>query len=484
MNRGDRVRALVGLGLAAAAGLILIALYPKSAEPDGGFHFLKARWAFAHPAYFVDVWARPLFQLAFALPSQLGFMPARIFGLLISLAAAWNTFKLAEKMGLARPWMAIPLLFLQPVWLVYAADTMTEPLFALVLVVALRLHHSGRLIPALLVASLLPLARPEGIVLVGLWAIWVLAGAADARPIRKRFLVLAALGAGSAAWWLAALALTGDPLFIFHYWPSIWNPAGVTYGRGPLYAFIQVMPEVVGPILLIPFVTGLVLLVRRRMHGTTVYCFLVVFVLHSVLWATGRFGSTGFPRYLMCVAPASALIALAGWNWIAVALVARRPATIKAIGAAGVAVSFIQAVYYVDAQPRTRDGRFMSEIVERFRARPMSFSLLAWSQPHAGILFDRDPEENPLWTGDRERNLSLLRALPEGTLVLWDRDIGRSWHHLSEEDFFAEGFSTMEGSAFLVSGRLRWIPGVYGSINYEQGLDLLLKRGVNGPARK
>jgi hypothetical protein len=483
MNRGERWRALVGLGFAAAVGLIVVDLYPKSAEPDGGFHFLKARWAFAHPAYFVDVWARPLFQLAFALPAQAGFIPARIFGLVISLAAAWNTYKLAATLGLARPWMAVPLLFLQPVWLVYAADTMTEPLFALVLAVALRLHHSRRLIPGLLVASLLPLARPEGIVLLGLWAVWIL-GAADPRPIRKRFLALTALGAGAGAWWLAALALTGDPLFIFHYWPSIWNPAGVTYGRGTLYAFIQVMPQVVGPIFLIPFVTGLMILLRRRMHGPIVSCFLALFALHSILWATGLFGSTGFPRYLMCVAPATAFIALAGWNWIAEALAARRPATIRAIGAAAVAVSLVQAVYYVDAQPRMRGGRFMSDQVDKFRARPRSFSRLAWSDPYACILFDRDPEENPLWTGDRNRNLALLRELPKGTLVLWDRDIGGSWHHVIADDFFAEGYSTMEFCAYDVTGRLRWIPGVFRSDTYYQRLDLLLNRDPSEPARR
>jgi len=483
MDRGDRVRAFVGLGLASAAGLILLALYPKSAEPDGGFHFLKARWAFAHPAYFVDVWARPLFQLAFALPSQVGFMPARIFGLAISLAAAWHTFRLAGELGLPRPWMAIPLLFLQPVWLVYASDTMTEPLFALVLAVALRLHLSGRVLPGMLVASLLPLARLEGVVLVGLWAVWIL-GKADPRPLQKRLLELAVLGSGAGAWWLAALAITRDPLYLIHHWPSIWNPAGVTYGRGPVYAFLRVMPEVVGPIFLIPFVAGLVILLKRRMHGTIVSCFLVVFVLHSALWATGRFGSTGFPRYLMCVAPASALIALAGWNWLAEALAARCPATIRAIGVAAVTVSLVQALYYVDAQPRTRDHSFMVELAGMFNAAPEPFTKLAWSQPHACILFDRDPEENPLWTGDREKNLALLRALPKGTLICWDRDIGGSWHHLTEEDFYAEGFSTLECVGRRTPGRLPWIPGVFWSDIYEQRLDLFRTRDPSEPARR
>src|SRR5262245_16906382 len=268
MNPGEKRAAAAWLGLAAATGFALILLHPKSAEPDSGFHFLKARWAFGDPVLFVDVWARPLFQVAFAIPAQGGLLVARLFALAGSLATAWATFRLADRLGMARPSLAILFLFAQPVWLVYCHDTMTEPLFALAFAIALLLHHSDRRTAALLVASLLPTARPEGFAIAALWGIWTLVDAGV--PFAKRLVRLPLLATGAVAWWLAALILTRDPLFIAHNWPAIWDPGSVVFGRGHPLWFVMCLPVIVGPIMLVPLIAGLV---SRRAHFTIVSSF-------------------------------------------------------------------------------------------------------------------------------------------------------------------------------------------------------------------
>ena len=129
--------------------------------------------------------------------------------------------------------MAIPLLFLQPSFFLLSSTVLTETLFALVFVIALRLHLSGRIRVGMIVASLLILVRPEGFFIGVLWGVWVLriadcglriaesprlsesanglnvvaiVGANSALAIRNPQLLL--LATGMILWWLAAYLIS------------------------------------------------------------------------------------------------------------------------------------------------------------------------------------------------------------------------------------------------------------------------------------
>ena len=125
------------LALFFLIGLSLVFLYPDGDQQDAGYHFLFARWAWSEPAYFISVWSRPLFTLLYSLPAQVGYPATKIFTLLISLATAWQTFCIARDLGIARAELAVPLLLLQPAFFLLFPSTLTEPLFALLFVVAL-----------------------------------------------------------------------------------------------------------------------------------------------------------------------------------------------------------------------------------------------------------------------------------------------------------------------------------------------------------
>ena len=208
---------------------------------------------------------------------------------------------------------------------------MTEPIFALVYVIALRLHHRNWIKTGMIVASLMILARPEGLFLGALWGVWVLRTQdcglriADCGlyllnnqpPSEKRswidswwpwirnpqsairnpqsmnlpsairnpqfFLLLT----GVFIWWLAALILTGDPLFIKHNWPSNWPMTGTIYGAAGLYAYPIRLPEIIGMFLLPVFVYGLIYLLKQRRFYTLTSSFLLFFALHTILRAFG-----------------------------------------------------------------------------------------------------------------------------------------------------------------------------------------------------
>jgi len=448
------------LAACAVAGIALALLYPDSYQQDGGYHFLFARVGWEHPEIFIGVWSRPLFSLIYSLPAAFGYPAAKLFTVLICLVTAYQTSRLAEETGLDRPALVMPLLFLQPTYALIAADTMTEPLFALLFIAALRLHTMGRVAAGAIVASLMVLARPEGFFLGALWAVWILArGGRRAFWTNLRRVPL--LAVGSALWWLAALLLTGDPLYIKHNWPPDWQLTAATYGIGNLWTYAGKLPEIAGPLLAVAFVAGLATLLIQRRLATVTSAFLTIFLLHSVMRAFGLFGSAGYARYFVCVSPAIALISLAGWNTIA-AWCVRVPRALRLTAmAATLAVSLIVTAFYVDAQKYMRDARAVAEMYSWFRANDRPVNKVIWSQAYMCILFDGcDVWEKPAFSGDKAANLDLVRKAPAGTLIFWDGETGPSWFKLTADDFAGAGYEQLRSQTYSLSGLIsfkqRW----------------------------
>src|SRR4029453_6590591 len=131
--RDDRSlrRALAWLAFFAATGVALVLLPPGADQQDSGYHFLFARWAHRHPRYFIGVWARPLFTLLYFPFAQFGYAAAKFFTVVISLATAWKTFRLARQIGFDRAEMAIPLLFLQPSFFLLSSTFLNKTFFVL-----------------------------------------------------------------------------------------------------------------------------------------------------------------------------------------------------------------------------------------------------------------------------------------------------------------------------------------------------------------
>jgi hypothetical protein len=473
--------ALIWLAAIAIIGTALVLLYRDADQQDSGYHFLFARWAHRHPRYFIGVWARPLFTLLYFPFAQFGYAAAKFFTVIISLATAWQTFRLARQIGFDRAEMAIPLLFLQPSFFLLSSTVLTETLFALVFVIALRLHLSGRIKAGMIVASLLILVRPEGFFIGVLWGGWVLwiedrgSKIEDRRSrIEQRYSMrssifhplssifdprLLLLATGVILWWLAAYLIMRDPLWVVHDWPPDWRPDGKANGTGPIWWYVASLPLIVGPLLIAPFICGLWRLLRRREFMCGVSAFLVLFVAHSLMFWRGWFGSAGYARYFVCVSPAVALITLAGWNELAKRRAKFFGAARNSLAATAIAGSFLVSVFYVDSWKFTRDARAVDEMFEWFRANERPVARMICSQAYMWIVFDRDQGECPPFTADREHNMSLIRQSPPQTLVFWDEETGPKWYGLRAGDFESAGYVRLKSQAFRLEGlffRLSW----------------------------
>lgn len=448
-------------------------LFDDSCQTDGGQHFLFARWAWVHPELFVGVWSRPLFTTVYAFPALLGFRAARLFTVGICLLMAWQTWRLAEDFKLPRAPLVMVLLWLQPSFFLFCADTMTEPIFALIYVIALRLHHRGYIKAGMLAASLLILARPEGFFLGLLWGCWVLhekliflwpAGGnlqshllnfqAKFPAVLKAARPTLLLATGAVLWWLAALLVTGDPLFIKHNWPPVWTAGESVYGARGWLSYPSRLPEIVGLFTLPVFLYGLVWLLRRRRLFTLTSSFLLLFGLHTLMRAYGWLGSDGYPRYMVAIAPATALITLVGWNELA-NLFAH---TSRVFRTASVMLILLLSAYtnfvYVDGAEWMRDAPALAAVHSWWEAQPdkPAVKRLIWSKAYACILFDHDPWENPELTYQREANIEKLRALPAGTLAVWEEKVGPKWPGLRPSDLEAAGFIRLHAQSFTLRG--------------------------------
>ncbi len=481
-------RASLWLFAFALTGVVLTLLYHDAEQQDSAYHFLFARWAAVHPVYFVSVWARPLFTLVYWLPSQFGYPAAKLFTVLLSLVTGWQTFRLAQQINFQRAELAVPLLFLQPAFFAISSAVMTETLFALLFVIALRLHLRGWTKAGMLVASLLILVRPEGFFIGALWGVWTLR-IADCglrvpknnltsfsnAPVTRSFSIrnpqsairILLLASGMVVWWLAACLLTGDKLWIVHDWPSDWQMGSRANGIGPIWWYAALLPLIVGVPLIVPFMAGLWRLLRQREFVCGTSAFLTLFVLHSVMFTRGWFGSAGYARYFVCVSPAIALITLAGWNALAEGRARFFDSMKPAVAALALTASALTCFGYIDGIRFTRDARavdwmhawLLTNHSEFSESNVASKSGLISSQAYTRILLDRDPWERPSFSGNHDHNLELIRQAPTRTLALWDDETGPKWFGLRAEDFEAAGYERLMSQDFILEGwfvRLPW----------------------------
>ena len=482
-NGNDLRNAAIALALMALLGVVLIFLFPGSPEQDADYHFLKARTAWSNPWLFVDVWGRPLYTTFYALPALLGFTAARFCAVGIGVATAWQTWRLAGDLRLERAWLVIPLLLGQPVFFELFPDLLTEPLFALVFVVALRWHLRGWTRRGMLAASFLPLARPEGVFLCLLWGVWVVAGninptaSPQASVYRKLIRTVPStliLSTGVFLWWIAATFITRDPLFILHNWPSTWHQG--VYGSGTFFSYGQRAMEFAGGLLAAPFVLGLWCKIRAWTWIPVTTSFLLLFFLHTLFRAYGLFGEAGYPRYMVSVAPAIAVLTLEGWNAIAWQIEKWPRFVSRSLGWSVLSFAVAANFCYLDSFSWARDPIAIREMSDWFHKHPQPYHRLVWSNARMCIVFGLTLQESPsLLSENRETTLALLRDAPSGTLVFWDDHLGPDWLSLTAADIENSGYKRLRTRRYSLPGVVVLDVGGNRSLNREVELSLLLK---------
>ena len=322
LKPAERAVVLAGAALAAASAL----LSPSLPQNDAWTHYLHLREGLLDPSELLDPWDRPGFTLLYASASTFGIRAARLVSVVLAAIAAAATIRAARGLGLPHAWLAGLFLLVQHDVFGQAGSTMTELPFAAAFAVAVLGVVERR--PWVAAAALFwcGLTRPEGPVYAALGAAWILLAERRIAPAAVAILGFP-LHAGVGA------ALHGDPLWIVHANPYR-NMLGHRFELSQLWEswFFEAMRLGQPPALRALEAVGVLVAVRFRRLA-----FLVVPVVACYLLLTflriGLNDAWRESRYLVAIAPALALLALAGLD--ALLAVAPRPVSAAFLYVAG-----------------------------------------------------------------------------------------------------------------------------------------------------
>jgi hypothetical protein len=268
------------------------------------------------------------------------------------------------------------------------------------------------------------------------------------------------------------------------------------YGHGTFLSYARRSQEFAGVILIVPFILGLLRGFRSWSLSPITSVFLVLFLLHSIFVKYGLFGEAGFPRYMVSVAPAVAVLTLEGWNTVrsvtiglaASSRVARRMVRPFAIvtGWMVIIFSILQSVHYLDSMVWARDAVAIDEMANWLQQQYPSPPGLIWSNGRMCIILKRNLKDSPP-TANREKLFTLLEKAPTGTIVFWDNEIGLNWFGTTSAEIEGRGYKLLTSrhcslpALIFPPGRFPWISSLFPPIpSREIELSLLQKGTANG----
>ena len=303
-----------GIFLAAflAVGLFIILRFDGTADSgDSVQHYLIARYAFEHPRLFFDHWGKPFFVLLSAPFAQFGFAGMKLFNLLAAAGSAGLAALCCRRLGYAHAAWACVLFICAPYSFELVFSGLTEHLFGLVLILGVYLALIGHTAWAMALVSFLPFVRSEGLVIMGVWGLYLLA--------QGRWRLLPLLMAGHLAYAFAGAWAHGSPLWVFNKIPYA-TPDSV-YGAGQLLHFADQLFYVIGPVLYGLLALGMLgMIIRRKSTAEEQWLilgsFLAYFMAHTLFWYFGIFNSMGLKRVLVAVMPLISILALGGLNFV------------------------------------------------------------------------------------------------------------------------------------------------------------------------
>lgn len=440
-------------------GVLLILMDGTGDDGDSIEHYLHNRYAFDHPHIFIHLWAKPVFVLSSCLFAQMGFIGIKIFNSIMAVSAAFLSYKLAKKIDIPFPELAIPLLMLMPHYLSLSLSGLTEPLFSLMAVGSIYLLAQEKNGWAALVISFMPFSRPEGLYFIFLAGCYFLIH-------KKHWKFIPILLLGHLFYTVLGAVYFGEAwLWVFTKNPNAMiDPAYNQTGRWLHY--IRELRRIIGIPIYFFFGTGFFLMSfkivsqLRKLKEHLIPIFIIgatasVIVSHSIFWKFGLFKSLGLTRNLLTIAPLMAIIAVAGMQslW---KLLKLNPQSRKIISFASI---LICAVYLYSNTPYTiktpedlklSNLQMMGNEVAAYIEENYSDAQINYHYyPYLNVIRGQDPFD---WRSHKRLFKDIVdQPLPGNALVIWDDwyanmegKITLEMLHANEQLEFVKSFDTID----------------------------------------
>jgi hypothetical protein len=263
-------------------------------------HVLIARDAWIEPSLILNEWGRTATTLLFMPVAPFGLTAARFGALALSGLTVLLTVRLGRRLGVELPWAIPLLLFCQPWFAQSSFQALTEIPFALFAVAGWGLLLEGHLFLAGLMIGLLPLARHEGILLLGLWV--------AASAYRRQWSgVLGGLIPLVLYNTVSYLTVGTVPAALYF----ATRPTDIYGSGGWLHYAMPLLAGVGKPVALLAAL-GIPAMLRSPRARLFVSWNLIYMAMHVVFFRFGLFGSGGYGVFLVPIAPLVAIMAAQG----------------------------------------------------------------------------------------------------------------------------------------------------------------------------
>ncbi len=301
--------------LLALTALLAVVYFLLSRLSDGFYqhdevaHFVTMRQFWHDPNSALGNWAKPGYKVLYALPALLGPTFVAFFNAAVAAACSFAAVRLAEKLDVRTPVLALVLLAFQPLWVGLAFRNYSELPTALLLVLAVWAHYADKHVFASLLLSYAATIRQEFYPFVALYAGFLV--------YRRAFgaaLCLAVFPFLNHVWGWGA---TGDPLYLFHETVGTSQNIQDAYPRQGFWHYFQTGHAVFGGAALAAFFVylGQVVLDKRRAYLFVLVPVGLYFAAHVVFQIQSvRLGPStgGNLRYLTVIAPLVAVLGAVG----------------------------------------------------------------------------------------------------------------------------------------------------------------------------
>ncbi len=388
---------------------------------DSITHYLFAKSAPLHITLYFDHWAKPLYVLLASPFAQFGFNGIKVFNLINTLFTLWLIYQCAEGLKLKYPIVAVLLAMFSPLYYAHTFSGLTEPLFAMLLALALYFIVRQHPMAAAVVVSFLPYVRSEGLIISGVYLIYFI--------WHQKWKTMPFLIAGSIVYGIAGYFVYGSIFWVFTKIP--YATMSSVYGHGDLMNFVYQLYYVVGVPVYILLGVGLLYVTRyfftkQLSSEITILVFLgflAYFIAHTLFWYLGIFNSMGLKRVLLGVMPYIALLGVIGFNFVKEQLFSKIPGFSRIVS--GALLVYV-VIFPLLPNPAaldvkrdlmlTREQELAIEITNKLKENKLNMPVL-YSHFYLSALLDIDHFDPALRV---EMDSTVFPVLPSGTKIVWE----------------------------------------------------------------
>lgn len=405
--------------------IVFIILYFFDGTGDSGdsiHHYLFARYATTHPAFFFNHWAKPVYVLLACPFAQFGFVGIKLFNALVMGCTVFLTFKIAQALDLKNPIMAALIVIFAPLNFVLTFSGLTEPLLAMFTAASLYAVLKDRYITAALILSFLPFVRSEGLIIIGVFGLYFL--------VKKAWKILPLLSVGHIVYSIAGYFVFHDFLWVFNRIP--YADLSSRYGSGRLFHFVEQLNYVVGVPIYILFCIGIIGIIWKAVRqnlklelGLLVLLgFFAFFTAHTLFWYLGIFNSMGLNRVFVGVIPLIAIIALVGFNTLTEGLLKEKRTAKRLLQGALAAYIFIfpftsnpAAINWATDMNLSSDQHDAIHIADIARQHSKPDQRYMFAHPYLSEVLDIDYFDD---TQSLNLKKKLMKHLTSGDIIIWE----------------------------------------------------------------